>query len=316
MAAWFLGGVTAGGLLLAAGAGLRYLSIMLRAVGRLQDIDLDDGTISAGAPSVANASSPSAANGSSVAGMGQVLAALYELRDAVLLPDDARENARARILSLQRERLYHWINEALEARSVLAARHRLADAMARFGADAELNDLKKRIDRLATETEPLAYANAVRRIEKCIDEGDWLTAEHVSRSLATERPDSARCRQLLEATRRGRRYALIQQYTTNHQWSEAAAAAGEFLQSYPDSLEAQSLRIEVQTLAANAEIERRKQLEVQIKEHVRHRRFGDALRLARLVLHKYPDSPQAQALARQVPALEKMLAGEGGTVVT
>ena len=53
--------------------------------------------------------------------------------------------------------------------------------------------------------------------------------------------------ELLEATRRGRRYAVVQQLTTEHRWGEAVAAAEEFLDAYSDSLEAQTLQVEIQT---------------------------------------------------------------------
>ena len=96
---------------------------------------------------------------------------------------------------------------------------------------------------------------------------------------------------------------------TQQRWSEAVAAAEEFLQAYPGSLEAQSLAVEIRTLGENAEIQRRKHFETQIQQHLRAQRFADALRLARHVVESFPQSPQAQVLRRQIPVLERRVGG-------
>ncbi|MHC4092367.1 MAG: hypothetical protein ACYSVY_19200 [Planctomycetota bacterium] len=311
-----LAGLLAGGVLLAVAALLRYSNALLRALHRIEEVQVQTpaGDVDPYAASRkedrGNGVLPSDA-AAGAAGrrttLAEVLATLRELRDLTVLSDDERDQVRERLIGLQRQRLCTHINEALDDRRLRAAREHLADGVARFGPLQDLEAMRQKITGVAERTEPLAYARAVRRIEEAVSAGAWLTAEQIARVLAAEYPSAQRCRQLLEATRRGRHYALVQHLTTEHRWSEAVAAAEEFLDVYSDSLEAHTLQVEIQTLRGNAEIQRRKQYEVQIKEHLRAQRFADALRLARHVIETFPQSPQANVLRKQIPALERRI---------
>jgi len=312
--AGFVAGLAAGGTLLAAGALLRYASAILRALHRSEQAQArpqaGEGESLAPQPT---AHPPKGTKYTDVVGMtagrpttlAEVLATLEELRDIALLSDEQRGRMGERLSALQRERLRARVNEALDDRRLRDAREYLAGAVARFGPSAEFDHLGQKIESVAEATEPLAHARAVRRIEKAISEGAWSAAEQLAKALAVEYPGSQPCRQLLEATQRGRRYTVVQQFTTQHRWSEALAAAEEFLKVYPESLEARTLGVEIQTLRQNAEIQRRKQYEALIKEHLRSQRFADALRLARHVIETFPESPQARALRKQIPVLER-----------
>ena len=70
--------------------------------------------------------------------------------------------------------------------------------------------------------------------------------------------------------------------------------------------DAEALRMQVPTLEANAEIETRQQLEAQIMALVKHGRYIEATALAKRVIEQYPDSPQAEALRRQIDRLEEL----------
>ena len=312
--AGFVAGLAAGGTLLAAGALLRYASAILRALHRSEQVQAqpqaDEGGSVGAQPS---AHPPEGTKRTDVMGMtagspttlADVLTTLEELRDIALLSEEQRGRMGERRGALQRDRLCTRVSDALDDRRLREARDYLADAVARFGPCAEFDHLGQKIESVAEATEPLAHARAVRRIEKAISEGAWSAAEQLAKALAVEYPGSQPCRQLLEATQRGRRYTVVQQFTTQHRWSEALAAAEEFLEAYPESLEARTLRVEIQTLSQNAEIQRRKQYETLIKEHLRSERFADALRLARHVIETFPESPQARVLGKQIPILER-----------
>ena len=68
---------------------------------------------------------------------------------------------------------------------------------------------------------------------------------------------------------------------------------------------AAAVRQQMATLKANAEIETRQELENEIKELIRTKKFADALDLAQQVIANYPDSPQAEALRSQLPRLQQ-----------
>ena len=81
--------------------------------------------------------------------------------------------------------------------------------------------------------------------------------------------------------------------------------ARTLLDEYPDSAEATAVRGQMETLEANAEIETRQELENEIKDLIKHRRFAEALDLANQVITNYPESPQAEALRSQLPRLRQ-----------
>ena len=319
LAAGFVVGVLAGALLLGAAALLQYAHALWKTVYRLEQRAQADERYASVEPVEA-----AQANGAADAGapvevpaapvperqaLGDVLVALGELRDVMLLPDEERKDVSGRLVSLRRQGVCERIVRAIEDRKPRLARRHLAEGLALFGPSPTFDRLRQRIGELADRVEPLDYACCLRRIDEALADGDWEAAERAARTLAAEHPESRRCLQLLEATRRSRRYAVLQEYATQRRWGEALAAAEEFLQSYPDSAEAESLQGQIATLRENAEIQARKQYETRIHQYVRGKDFAEALRLARHVVETFPHSPQAEALRKQIPALERRVAG-------
>jgi len=317
-------GVVGGGLLLAAAAGLRYADALLRGTDRRVSIGASGTSSGSGVMPLALASSPNQPEGwpGERGGMAtqawamppgptlaEILAAVEELRDLAGLPEEQRAAARGRLATRRRERLLARINEALDDARVSEARELLADARAWFLPSPELDRLALKLATVAQRTEPSAYASVIGQVEEAAADGDWAGAEQAARGLTQAYPDSARCKQVWEAARLGRRYALVQEHTRQRRWREAVAAAEEFLAAYPDSVEARFLSVEILTLRQNAEIQRRKRYEAQFKEYVRARRLPEALRLAKHVVETFPNSPQAEVLRKQIPVLERRAGG-------
>ncbi|MFQ5491798.1 MAG: outer membrane protein assembly factor BamD [Phycisphaerae bacterium] len=302
-------GLVAGGLLLAAAGLLQYSAAALRAVEGLEKrgaelfaVGQDDSQAAAGAGGQLGAV-PTRTT------LAEMLYTLHEIRDLTLLPEAEREKLREGFLDQQKERVCAQVSEAIDDNRLRAARQLHATGLARFGPSEALEQLAGRIDTLDAQTEPLDYAQGMARVEEAIAAGDWLLAEQVAKALAAGHPRSERCAQLLEVTRRGRRFALVQAYTTQRRWSQAVAAAEEFISVYPDAAETVHLRAELGTLRGNAQIQRRKGYEAQIKDYVRSNRFAEALRLAQRVVESFPDSPQAKVLRKQIPQLQERAGG-------
>jgi hypothetical protein len=98
----------------------------------------------------------------------------------------------------------------------------------------------------------------------------------------------------------------IQQFVHQRRWQEALRAAQQFLQTFPNGSDSDSLRSQLETLEANADIQARQALEKQIKEHLQQHRYWDAVALARRIIAEHPLSPQANALRSQLPRLEEL----------
>ena len=302
----------AGGLLLAVASLLEQVRSLRRAVERMGEAGGDDqdgcGPDDDRAWSdLLDLPQESDDDGSTDRALRDIQAALQELRDLTLLPEERRLEVRRRLVSVQGDRLGQSVTQAIEEGRFRAAREQLADAVARFGPSRALDELRDRIDAGAKAAEPLAYARAVRQIEEALARQDWDRGEQVARMLVAQH-GSPRCRRVLDDTRRSRLYALIQAHTTRRHWDEAVAAAEQFLDTYPNCPESETLLEEIATLRDNAEIQRRKRLELQFRDLTSQCRLAEALRLARHVIDTYPGSPQATALHAQVPDLERQLA--------
>jgi outer membrane protein assembly factor BamD (BamD/ComL family) len=82
------------------------------------------------------------------------------------------------------------------------------------------------------------------------------------------------------------------------------------MENHPESPETQSLKAQIEDLRRNAAIEERKEWETRIAEHVQTGRHREAYALAMDLVDKYPDSPQAKDIQRN---LDQMKARAGIT---
>lgn len=239
----------------------------------------------------------------------QVLALLRKPRDLTHLEPEQREAAKERLRAYLQREAAEAVIEAINRRQLGKARVILRATEARYGATPTVERLTDKLAEATTLREALDFAHAKRMVGQAIVDTNWAAAEQHVRALCFNHPESRRCRQLWDETRRARLRAHIESCANEHHWAEALAAAQEFLARFPDSAEARALRGQVKTLELNAEIHERKQYESRFKELVSNQQFAAALRIAQVVVHKYPHSPQALALRDQIPALEKRLAG-------
>ena len=205
---------------------------------------------------------------------------------------------------LQR-RAAELIIDAINGRQLGKARVLLADAQACFGPTDRFEKLGDRVQQAARRNEPLDHARAKRLVEEAIADEHWSAAERRAASVTFDHPESTRCRHLWDSTRRARLQHYIQERSGQHHWAEALAAADEFLERFPDGPEAEALREQLPTLRDNAEILQRRQYETRFQELLAGGQYTEALRLARLVVERFPDSPQARALRDRIPLLEK-----------
>lgn len=310
-------GATLGGLLLGLAALLRYAHVLLRGIrttdANTAEVDrpvtyavepespADDG---------AARSDEEAATGLSQEAATKILAVLNEIRDLALVPPDEREPALQRIRTSQQQQAAAAIVDAINMRQLARARTLLAEARAVHCDATTFERLAEKINQASRRNEPLDYARNKRLVEESIAEGRWAVAERYVRDLCLDHSDSALCRQLWDDTRRARLHAHVLESASAHHWVEALAAANEFLERFPDSIEAEALRGQLDTLRENADIAQRKHYESRFKELIGGRHYGEALRLANKLIELFPESPQAGALRAQVPVLERHVAAQ------
>ena len=299
-------GVTLGGLLIGAAAALRYGHAL---ASSLLEANRNVGYGGGGSGHGMHFLAEDQPAGSVSTEAEQMVALLTDIRDLQLLPAAEREAAQARFHARAQRRAAEDVIDAINNRQLGKARTLLQEAETAYGAAPTLERLREKINEAAKRNEALDFVRARRLVEDAIGEGQWALAEQYAHTLYFDHPDSARGRQLWQSTRRARLYAHIQKSAEQHHWAEAAAAAEEFVERFPDSRETQALRQQLSTLRTNAEILQRKQYEAKFKELIGTQQYDEALRIAKHVVEHYPESPQAQALRDQIPVLEKRATG-------
>ena len=312
----FISGVTVGGLLLGVGALMSYGHALVRQGGRIvrarAEVD-QPVTYTTRTGALTDGKLPDQEGVVSLRpsdeGNARVLSLLGEIRDLTLVSPEERKPVSERVRAHRERRAAEMIVEAINVRQLGRARLLLSEASAAYGSSPTLERLAEKIQEADVRNESLDYARTRRLVEEVIGEGNWALAEEYAHGVYCDHSDSARCRKLWDDARRARLHAHVQESANHHHWNEALAAAEEFLERFPESVEAEALSEQIATLRANAEIQQRKHYEDRFKELISGKQYEEALRIARHVIEHFPGSPQATALRAQVPVLQKRLAG-------
>jgi len=312
----FISGVTLGGLLLGVGALMCYGHALVRQGGRIgrtrAEVD-QPVTYTTRACALASGKLPDQEGVGPLRpddeGNARVLSLLSEIRDLTLVSPEERQPVSERIRAHRERQAAEMIVDAINVRQLGRARLLLSEASAAYGSSPTLERLAEKIQEADVRNESLDYARTRRLVEEAIGEGNWALAEEYAHVAYRDHSDSARCRKLWDDARRARLHAHVQESANHHHWNEARAAAEEFLERFPESVEAEALSEQIATLRANAEIQQRKHYEDRFKELIGGKQYEEALRIAHHVIEHFPGSPQAAALRAQVPVLQKRLAG-------
>ncbi len=182
----------------------------------------------------------------------------------------------------------------------------------------ELQEKLKRLEDRRREAFNQELIKTRKLINDFIAISAWDKAMRQAEALLEKHPDAEEAKELVaqisqerqkfRAEQIKRMEADIQRSITRKRWNDALQIAQQLIDKYPDSPEAEILREKMDTLRANAEIEKRQQLEEQIKDLIKRRNFIQAVELGKYVIQEYPDSPQAQALREQMEKLQELAA--------
>jgi tetratricopeptide (TPR) repeat protein len=241
---------------------------------------------------------------------------LEDLRDNSLLPDSERQERRRSTLENDWIAAEQSITAACERGDFVRASAMFANLGRKYANDSRLADLSKLIEKSREEHEHSDVDSVTKRVEDLMSISAWQKARELAQELQRRHADSVAARQLLlrierehrlfQEDQRRRMYAEVQRFVTRRRWEEALSAARTFIERFPDSPESEALALQAPTIQGNAEIELRQQLEAQIMDYARHGRYIEAVELAQKVIGKYPDSPQADALRKQLPRLQEL----------
>jgi hypothetical protein len=242
---------------------------------------------------------------------------MRELRDISLLSETERKlrveaQGRALVGQLQQE-----IPALLAEHQWVEARRRVQQARARFPSFREWDELEQRIEAMRSAVEARDIEAAQRQIDDLLALGAFDRAMSVARDLLDRHPQSPKAQEIarrvslqrekVDAERRAKLMAQAQEAVHRREWNRALSLANDLIRRFPKSSEAEALRQQLPTLAENAEIQTRQQMEQQFREFLREGKFQAALQLAQELIERYPNSPQAEVLREQLPRLQERL---------
>lgn len=245
-----------------------------------------------------------------------VYRSLAQIEEILLLPDDHRQRRYQSRMAVEIQRGLSEIERLAVARSFYQARERLALLVARFGPEDRLREAQVRLARLTESAQAEDTRQTAQDIKQLMLANRWEEAEQAARELADNYPGAAtplslieqvcRERQVYEQRNRQRLHDEIQQQVNQRKWQDAARAARQFIATFPIGIDTEALKAQLETLDANAEIQKRQELEQIIKDKLREQRYWDALDLARRIIAEFPFSPQAKALSGQLARIEEL----------
>ena len=246
----------------------------------------------------------------------EVLRALQEIRELSLLPEDERRSRAAELaeddLAKAESEIRYFIAEGDFLRADSAAKQ----VAARRPQDPRAAGLPEQVENSRRQHEATDLAGITLEVSDLISMSAWSQARQKVQALQERHPDNAEARQLMlriereyrisQDEQQRRLYAEVQRFVSRKRWDEAKAAAYAFVERFAGSDDAEAVRLQIPTLELNAEIELRQRLETEIMDLAKHGRYIDATALAKRVIAQYPDSPQAEALRRQIGRLEEL----------
>ncbi len=303
---------TAALLLLGCGFGLLLWggAWMLR---RLDDL-VEAARAAASAP--ANSSAAKAGDEAQTRLLAELVGLTREVRDIALLG----EKGRAARLQSESQALVHQLTQEVTAllreHDWIEAGRRVQRARERFPSLPDWAAFDAQIEQTRAAAESRDLETATREVTELVTLGAWDRAAEIVRHFQDRHPTSHGANELARRVAAGREKATAevrahlmaqaQDATNRRDWTEALHLVESLLEKYPNSPEAHDLRPQLETLRTNVQIQARHQMESEIRDLIKDQHFADALRVARELIARYPDSPQAAILRDQLPRLEQL----------
>jgi len=252
--------------------------------------------------------------GAGGAGHEEVVSLLSEIMENTLL-DEQEKAAKRQLAKRHRQQTLRREIEALIAAGKLReARERLEEFRARYADSEDLGPMEQKLTEALRHHEQAEIANVTEQVQRYMGLGLWERALETAQALAEQFPENPDAARLPEAVRleqsanrrqeQQRLYREIEHLVGRKHWREALRAAETLLERHPESPEARALADQMDELRRNAAIVERREWEQRITEHIQTGRHREAYDLAVELMTKYPDSPQAEEIRKNLAQLK------------
>lgn len=246
----------------------------------------------------------------------QILTLLRELRQLAMLSDSQRQELLASTARQRHEQLRTEIDRAVAKGAWGDADAALAAFIGEFPGDGELVALKARLNQERDRAAEPALRQLQERVEDLMAIGSWDRARTLTFQFVQNYPENRAAAQLLEKLEHDaeiardaavqRLYQEIKSDIDRRHWRRALAGAQKLMEQSPGHRRAASIREQFATIAENAEIEQRQEMERHIQELLRAKQFAEAIDLAEQLLDRFPASPQAESLQQLLPKIRQL----------
>ncbi|HUU09286.1 MAG TPA: hypothetical protein VM431_01955 [Phycisphaerae bacterium] len=254
-----------------------------------------------------------------VSGLGtasheEVVSLLSEIMENTLL-DDADKAAKMQLAKKHRQQaLRREIEALIKAGKYRDAHERLDEFRTRYAERDQVADLEAQLSAALREHEQTEISHITEQVQRYMGLGLWERGMEMARALAEQFPENPEAAQLPETVRleqganrrqeQQRLYREIEHLVARKHWRQALRAAETLLENHADSPEANALRDQMDELRRNAAISERREWESRIADHVQTGRHREAYDLASELMEKYPDSPQAEEIRKNLDQLK------------
>ncbi|MDY7009528.1 MAG: hypothetical protein SVV80_02100 [Planctomycetota bacterium] len=249
-----------------------------------------------------------------------MLEQLRELNVNLLLTDDQRQKKGRILAESSAKTLKQRAHDVLLAGDLSGAEDILAGLIRLEPDSPDVPALREKIEQARAKAESHEVAESARKVENLMAVSNFAGARDVAESLLGKYPNSATAFDMLTRVRReqeafatekrAQMYQKIEKEASARHWHSALEAARKFLDAWPDSVEAEAVRVQLSTISDNARIEEVRILRDRIRDMINRRRFGEALELARDVIERFPETAAATELTEQISRLEERAKSE------
>jgi len=244
----------------------------------------------------------------------EVVSLLSEIMENTLLDEEDKAAKRQLARKHRQQNMKREIEALIRAGQHREAHQRLEEFRTRYAESDEVRQMEQQLSDALRRHEQNEIANVTEQVNRYMGLGLWERAMETALDLAEqfpENPDAARLPETVRmeqgANRRQdeqRLYREIEHLAGRRRWREAHRAAQTLIQNHPDSPEAKAIADQVDELQRNAAIAERREWEQRITEHLQTGRHREAYDLAMELMDKYPDSPQAEEIRKNLDHLK------------
>lgn len=246
--------------------------------------------------------------------------ALEEIREFTLMTDHERGSRLNKVVEERRRQIVRDIQEMIGKQEWSKGEHLLATLEAHFPDDPAATQCRTEFESARRSAEEEAIFQTDRRIEGLLAMENFDAALSAAHKLVENFPANPESRSLLNRVSRVREawiestgqvlFEEIRNSIEQRAWRQAMSTAHKLLYRFPRHSRAHQIREQMETIKDNAEIEERHEMERQIEELVRTKRYAEAIGLGDDLIRRYPFSPQAETLQQWIPRLRDAMEEE------